>query len=316
MIVMGGVVANPDIAIGAAKQTLAVAKVKAAPAGPDDSAWNNAKAITVPFEGKEKFAGKEAIVSTKALYTEDEIYFLFKWRDADKSITKGAWEYDGLKWGHQKGNEDRISLLFEINRINNFATKGCAVACHVPQGATNAKDGKFGTLDASEKGDLWHWKAARSDPAGYADDTWLTKISAKKGGRKSDAGKGGDVKNLTEDKSKPKLTLAPGGKLTPGGILLAAHATEITDYSIFKAGDTLTYRLPKQPQGSRADIRAKSDYANGEWTVMLYRRLDTGNEDDVAFNPRKKYNFAMALFDNSGDEDSYDSEVLTLKFKR
>ena len=49
---------------------------------------------------------------------------------------------------------------------------------------------------------------------------------------------------------------------------------------------------------------------------MLYRPLDTGNEDDVAFNPRRKYNFAMALFDDSGDEDSYDSEVITLNFKR
>ena len=26
--------------------------------------------------------------------------------------------------------------------------------------------------------------------------------------------------------------------------------------------------------------------------------------------------FAMALFDNSGDEDSYDSEVMTLQFKK
>ena len=62
--------------------------------------------------------------------------------------------------------------------------------------------------------------------------------------------------------------------------------------------------------------KAQSRYANGSWTVMLYRKLDTGHDDDVAFNPRKKYNFAMALFDNSGDEDSYDSEVLTLQFSR
>ena len=49
---------------------------------------------------------------------------------------------------------------------------------------------------------------------------------------------------------------------------------------------------------------------------MLHRKLDTGNDDDVAFNPRKKYSFAMALFDDSGDEDSYDSEVMTLEFKK
>jgi len=307
---------NSHEVVGASKQTVSAVKVKKAPASLNDPAWQKANAADVHFEGKESFAGKNALVTTKAVYTDKEIYFLFSWKDADRSVTKGAWIYDGEKWSHQKGNEDRISLLFEINRINNFATKGCAITCHVPQGAPNAKDGKFGTTTAAEKGDLWHWKAARSDPAGYADDTYLTKIGDKKGGRKSDAGKGGDMKNMTEDKSMPKYMLSPGKNFAKEDILLASHAVEIKDYSVFKAGDILTYRMPKNPEGSRADIKADSSYANGSWTVMLYRNLDTGHDDDVAFNPRKKYNFAMALFDNSGDEDSYDSEVLTLQFKR
>ena len=74
--------------------------------------------------------------------------------------------------------------------------------------------------------------------------------------------------------------------------------------------------MPKIPQGSRADIKAVSRYADGAWNVILYRQLDTGHDDDTAFNPRKKYNFAMALFDDSGDENSYDSEVLSLQFGR
>ncbi len=302
-------------AMGASKQILTAAKVKSAPTGLDDDVWNNAKAIAVPFEGKEVFAGKHTNVTTKAVYTKDSIFFLYQWKDAAKSITKGAWRYEGGKWIHQKGNEDRISMLFEIDRINNFATKGCAIVCHVPDGATNAKDGKFGTSTVAEKGDLWHWKAARSDPAGFADDTWVTMISEKKGGRKSDKGGGGDKKNITEDKSKPKYMLAQSKSLTKDGVLLASHATDIIDYAVFKDGDTITYRMPKIPAGSRADIKADSSYANGEWTVMLSRKLDTGNTDDTAFNTKRKYNFAMALFDNSGDEDSYDSEVITLKFK-
>jgi hypothetical protein len=315
-LVAGAILTGTDEVTGAAKQTVTAAKVKKAPAGLDDAAWQKAKAVQVPFEGKEIFAGKKATVNTKAVYTADGIYFRFDWKDATKSVTKGAWKYDGQKWSHQKGNEDRISLLFEINRINNFATKGCAVVCHVPQGASNAKDGKFGTISAAEKGDLWHWKAARSDPAGVADDTWLTQISEKKGGRKSDAGKGGDQKNMTADKSKPMYMLASGKKLAKNDILLVAHTVEIKDYTGFKAGDTITYRMPKTPEGSRADIKALSRHADGSWTVVLYRPLDTGHDDDVAFNPRKKYNFAMALFDDSGDENSYDSEVLTLQFAR
>ena len=316
VLVISSNLMNSDEVMGASKQTLTVSKVKTAPTGLDDTVWTKAKAIQVPFEGKEKFADKKSNVVTKAVYANDNIYFLFKWKDPTLSITKGAWKFDGQKWIHQKGNEDRISLLFEINRIKNFATKGCSIVCHVPPGAPNAKDGKFGTSTAAEKGDLWHWKAARSDPAGFADDTWLTQISAEKGGRKSDAGKGGDTKNRTADKSKPMYMLAPGKNLGKNGILLVSHAVKINEYSAFKAGDTLTYRLPKTPEGSRSDIKALSRYSSGGWTVMLYRKLDTGNDDDVAFNPRKKYNFAMALFDDSGDEDSYDSEVLTLKFKR
>ena len=310
------IIFNSQVAIAAAKQSVTATKVKNAPAGYDDPAWQKATAVNVHFEGKEIFAGKKTSVTTKAVYTDQEIYFLFTWDDATKSVTKGAWLYDGQNWSHQKGNEDRISLLFEINRINNFATKGCAVVCHVPEGAANAKDGKFGTKSTAEKGDLWHWKAARSDPAGFADDTWVTVISDKKGGRKGDAGNGGDTKNMTEDKSMPKYMLAPGNKLAKNDILLASHISEIKDYSVFKAGDMLTYRMPKMPEGSRADIKAVTRYANGSWTVMLYRQLDTGHDDDVAFNPRKKYNFAMALFDDSGDEDSYDSEVLSLQFGR
>lgn len=315
-LLIGGLQFTTGEATGVSKETLTALRTKSAPAGLDDAVWEKAKRLIVPFEGKERFAGKKASVTTKAVYTDDSIYFLFKWKDPTLSVTKGAWKYDGSKWSHQKSNEDRIALLFEINRINNYATKGCAIVCHVPQGASSAKDGKFGTSTAAEMGDLWHWKAARSDPAGFADDTWLTKISEKKGGRKSDKGKGGDQKNMTDDKSKPKFMLAPGKTFAKHGILLASHAVEITNYSDFKVGDVLTYRMPKTPSGSRGDIKAVSRYADGGWTVMLYRKLDTGNEDDTAFNPRKKYNFTMALFDDSGDEDSYDSEVITLSFKR
>jgi hypothetical protein len=300
----------------ASKQTLEVVSTKAAPAGLDDAIWKKVKPLQVPFEGKEKFAGAKTSVDTKAVYTDSDIYFLFSWKDEALSVTKGAWTYDGAAWSHQAGDEDRISLLFEINRINNYATKGCAVLCHVPAGAPNAKDGKFGTLTETEKGDLWHWKAARSDPAGYADDGYLTKISETKGGRKGDAGKGGDKRNEIEDKSMPKYMLAPGKELAKNGILIAEDAVEITDYSIFKAGDVLTYRMPVRAEGSFADIAAVSRYADGTWTVMLSRKLATGNDDDVEFNTKKKYSFTMALFDDSSDEDSYDSETLTLEFKR
>jgi hypothetical protein len=310
---LGGVLAPPaNQAMAAAKQTLTAVSVKEAPTSLDDARWQQAKAVEVPFEGKEQFAGLKAAVTVKALYTSDNVYFLFKWDDATKSVVKSAWEFDGQKWRHLKGNEDRIALLFEIDRINNFATKGCAVTCHGPAGAP-AKDFKFATATATEKGDLWHWKAARSDPQKYADDGWLT-VAGEKTGRKGDAGSGGDVKNELEDKSKPRYMQDPSKQPSAPGFLLVEETVEIKDYSGFKAGDKITYQMPKKADGSFGDIKALSRYGGGAWTLMLARKLDTGHEDDVVFNPKKKYSFAMALFDDSGDENSYDSEVIALEF--
>ena len=49
---------------------------------------------------------------------------------------------------------------------------------------------------------------------------------------------------------------------------------------------------------------------------MLHRKLATGHDDDVVFNPRKDYSFAMALFDDSGDDHSKATHAMTLTFGR
>ena len=127
---------------------------------------------------------------------------------------------------------------------------------------------------------------------------------------KADAGKGGDKQNMTADKSKPMYMLAPGKKLArtaSGWRRMRWKSPTIR----LKAGDVVTFRMPVAAEGSFADIKAVSRYADGAWTVILSRKLDTGHDDRCGFRPQKKYSFAMALFDDSKDQDSYDSEVLT-----
>jgi len=80
---------------GAAKQTLTAVYSKAAPTGLDDALWGKIKPIEVPFDGKEIFAGKKTAVNTKAVFTDNEIYFWFNWKDATLSVTKEAWKFDG-----------------------------------------------------------------------------------------------------------------------------------------------------------------------------------------------------------------------------
>jgi hypothetical protein len=257
---------------------------------------------------------------TRTLYTDDSLFFLFKWKDPTRSITKQSWQYDGQNWHHLQGNEDRIALLFEITRINKFATRGCAVTCHSPADVPRDK-WRLATKNATEKGDLWHWKAARSAPYNYADDAWLTVAgnptgSYRETGRRKDTGAGGDIKNQTKDGSRPLYMQDPTKKPAVKGFLLREEAIKIIDYSRFRSGDIIPYRLPIKPAGSRFDVKAISRHADGEWMVMLYRKLITGHEDDVTFNPMKNYSFALAVFDDSGSDHSKATEPMTLKFKR
>ena len=294
--------------------------IKTDPSGLDDPVWRKAEAVQLLVEGREKSAGSNGTVTTRALYTDDSLYFLFKWKDPTRSITKQSWQFDGQKWHHLQGNEDRIALLFEITRINKFATRGCAVTCHSPADVPRDK-WKFATKTAVEKGDLWHWKAARSAPYNYADDAWLTLAgnptgSYRETGRRKDTGAGGDVKNQTVDGSRPYYMQNPNKKPSVPGFLLMEEAIKITDYSAFKTGDTIPYRLPIKSSGSRFDVKAISRHADGGWMVMLYRKLDTGHEDDVTFNSMKSYSFALAVFDDSGSDHSKATEPMTLRFSR
>jgi len=290
------------------------------PDGLDDSVWRKAQAVQFLIEGREKSIGSNGTVTTRALYTDDSLFFLFKWKDPARSIIKQSWKFDGQRWHHLKGNEDRIALLFEITRINKFATRGCAITCHSPADVPR-ENWKFATKTAAEKGDLWHWKAARSAPYNYADDAWLTVAgnptgSYRETGRRKDNGAGGDVKNQTGDGGRPLFMQDPAKKPSVPGFLLLEESVKITDYSIFRTGDIIPFRLPVKPSGSRFDVKAISRHADGAWMVMLYRKLNTGHEDDVVFHPMKNYSFALAVFDDSGSDHSKATEPMTLKFSR
>ena len=315
VLVLGASLVGVEAPMAAEKQVVTAKYVQGGPTGLDDGVWREVTAVAVPMEGKEQFAGKKLSVTAKAVYTDENVYVLVWWPDATHSVTKGSWQFDGKSWSRLKGDEDRLALVFEVTRIEQFATKGCAVMCHVPAGSAT-KYGKYGTKTEAEKGDLWHWKAARSAPYGHADDGWVTVPAGGKSGRLNDAGKGGDFTNETKDKAKPVFMRDPAKPASAPGFLLKEEAVEITDYSGFKAGDVVPHRLPQRPEGSRFDVKAVSRYVPGSWTLMLSRKLNTGNEDDVVFNPRREYSFGIAVFDDSGDEHSYDSEVLTLRFGR
>jgi len=296
---------------------LVAKKVKSAPADAGSSQWNKAKESKIALTGAGKFEGKNLELKSKSVYTKDEIFFRFEWPDKDKSMNKNRWKFTSGKWNKIKANEDRMGVLFEINRVDKLATKGCAVLCH--NESKNEKEWYYAVNSSKEMADLWHWKSVRSNPVGYAEDGYVKDNPSKEPekGRKRDAGSGTKAKsNRTKDKSKPAYMQDPSKSASIKGSLLVNEAVKITDAAVFKEGDEIPgYMLNAAWKDSFADVKTKGVWKDGKWTLMLSRKLKTENDDDVLFNTRKKYPFATAVFDNSGGENSYNSEPLKLEFK-
>ncbi len=211
----------------------------------------------------------------KAAYDEDSIYFLVSWRDTTESIHKKMWTYNAGAW-EQSGNEDRVFFLWNIN-ATDFAGVGCVMYCH---GAW------MGTNNPGETVDVWHWKSARTNPVGFADDKhWVDETAAVKdvfdeGSRVGDSGAGADKNNISGDLPEFMSADDPGASDT---FLFADSAAPFDADAAWNDGDTISGYVLKPNEGSRADVHAKGVYANGVWTVELKRLLDTGNSDDHSF---------------------------------
>jgi len=292
-------------------------KVGSAPEDAGSAVWNQAKEAKMVLTGAGKFEGKVIELKTKSVYTKDEILFRFEWPDKDKSMQKNAWKFSGGKWNKIKANEDRLGLVFEINRIDKFATKGCAVMCH--NESKNEKEWYYAVSAAKEKADMWHWKSVRSNPVGHAEDGYVAFNATKEPekGRKRDAGNATKAaNNRTKDKSGPAYMQDPSKSAAIMGTLLVSQAVEIKNNAGFKDGDEIPgYMLNTGWKDSFADVKAKGAWQNGKWTVVMSRKLNTGYDDDIQFNTRKKYPFSLAVFNNSGEHDSYNAEPLKLEFK-
>jgi mono/diheme cytochrome c family protein len=142
-----------------------------------DTAWADAQMSTVPISPQSGDNGiSEATV--QAAHDGENVYVRVSWVDptGTENIARRATTYDlASQEFRRSGNEDRVFLMWNIdNSIANWDTAGCTITCHAPLMHTNAP---------GEIGDIWHWKAARSNPYGRADDKNIDDVD-----RQSDAG--------------------------------------------------------------------------------------------------------------------------------
>jgi hypothetical protein len=286
----------------------------------DDAAWTNAPELKVQAKD-----GPEIIL--KSVHTSDSVYLLFSWEDETESVNKNMWVYDGTKWDTvkelrmfedepRKADEDRLGIHWPINdSIKDFAEKGCLLICH-DSGRYAKEESRMFTNSPTEFADQWHWKAARTNPIGYADDKWmnnkvLTKAEEPDQHERREAAHHGDAKgegklnysdNKTEDK-KPEFMHKD--RVTGGYFLTKEIAVPIDQAkAAFKKGDTIPGYLLARPIGSRGDVDAGGVWKDGRWTLELGRTLVTEDTaHDVQFDDLgKAYYFGVSIFDNDGEE--------------
>ncbi len=303
-----GVCAGNALAAGA--NLVTAKKVSKDPVDISSSEWSSASEAALVNDGASggPFEKKTLQVKVKAVYTKGgNVSVLVSWPDADQNVSKEPWKYSKGKWTKQNVDEDKLAFNWEIKRIKNFATKGCAVVCHAE--SKNKEDWKYHTDTATERGDLWEWKAQTSGALGYAEDGYVDDDS-----RKADSGTGKAKKNESADKKGPKFMQDPAKKATVAGALMEGETVEIKGHK-FKDGDVVPSWILSKYSGSMADVKAKAKWANGQWTVMLQRKLETSDkENDVQFDTRKDFNFGLAIFNNSSRHNSYNSGPMKLKF--
>lgn len=250
-------------------------------------------------------------VTLKAMVDGVNFYLLATWADetGTESIHKSEWTYNGSTWS-QSNDQDRLGIYWDMG-LNEPDGASCITMCHPPVMRTN-----------HGKCDLWHWKAAQTNPVGYLDDTYIDTVN-----RHPDAGTAAYASNsssnghptymATGDPGVNAIVLLNDASVTydPFGVMTATSAikTAFDTLAAWSSGQTIAGNYLKTPTGSRADVRSAGKFSNGTWTVEFSRPILASPDDDFIPVSGGTVEFTVAEWDNSGDMDHMtDTNVHTL----
>jgi hypothetical protein len=148
--------------------------------------------------------------------------------------------------------------------------------------------------------DLIQWRAARSNPVSLGDDGWVSNF------RNDDSGKKSYKGNWDKEKKQPKFmfkgakpVLAAADLTTPANLLLAADAVPFDPAVAAKEGALLPQVVvTDKVEGSAGDVSyAKGEHDGKGWTLVMSRKLATGNKDDVSLAAGQTYTIGIAIHD-------------------
>ena len=305
--------AGEPAASAASTSTLTAVKVDATTLDATAPYWATAPVLEVATKAAKEGNPDGPVVKMQAAYDGDYLVIRSEWADATESLGKAAWTWDGAAFT-KSGDEDRIMITWPIGNNADFASKGCAAACH--NVAENEDEWWMGSEDPAVSYDSWHWKSTRTNPVGYSDDQWwnvLEDPTAFDSSRRSDAkDSGGYTDNVNEAKDGPKFMSAKGAAET---FIFAGDEVEI-DTTTLAAGDIIPGFVIAMAVGSRGDIEASGVWSDGVWVVVQRRALNTAHDDDTTFVPPKPMPFGMSVVDNGGGlPHTVGPDVLTLEWK-
>lgn len=127
------------------------------------------------------------------------------------------------------------------------------------------------------RADICFCGAYRTNSAGYAEDKWQS-LSLEPGR---------DAKKLPSSEHMTLYFQRRGD---------AGEAAFDERFFFEYRGDSISKYAPQQPTGSRGDVWPKGRRRQGEWTIEFACRLNTGNDDDIAFAPDGVYLFGVACY--------------------
>ncbi|MDH3391674.1 MAG: ethylbenzene dehydrogenase-related protein, partial [Desulfobulbaceae bacterium] len=228
-------------------------------------------------------------ISIKSVYSNTTIYFLVSYLDKDESRLHRCWIWDKEKEMYIEGPTREDIFVFKWKLDED--TKDLSIYS-----------------DESYAADIWYWKAYRTDPEGFADDKIQRLFSY-------------------PTKDSYEITSKSGNKMyiqRQGDTGRSSYKSKIfIDYQ----GDMIHRYEVRQPQSSRADVRAKGVWKDGRWTIEFARALVTDNLDDINFHSLdRSYGFGVSRYEIAGrpqensDQPFFGSgditELLTLEFEK
>ncbi|MBM4259056.1 MAG: hypothetical protein FJ147_24545 [Deltaproteobacteria bacterium] len=306
-----------------------------------DPAWNHAQTVMIHTTKGVNNPEEDVDVTVKALHDGEHIYFKFQWADPDVSYkryplqkTAEGWKVLQNAFANADENEfyeDKLAVY-----ITDVPNGGCAATCHLGVGPDAAKGLKHGVhYTNGEVGDIWHWKAVRTDPMGipfgepgFTDDQHFRKFEpvpaeikkrytagyyedpSPAGGYKYNFEKLDPSKTLDQTLVRP-IMLMRGDAVRPNvdpttsdyGVDWWIHSKQGIPYSkeldTYPVGTLMPNIIIEPFQGDRAHVRAKGDWRKGVWTLETRRLLDTKSEYDVAFNFERPVYISLGAFNRT-----------------